>query len=60
MAAATRHRHWRAILQADPGGRVSPRFWHRLPRNSELIAELEGPAFISRIVTQRRLDRRYS
>ena len=27
---------------------------------SDLIAEPEGPAFISNTVTQRRLDRRYS
>jgi hypothetical protein len=82
------------ILQADPGGRVTPRFWHRLIRFrrfrssllalasldlacrvlcpdvsatlttaafdrsssrwlgiSDLIAEPEGPSFISRTVT---------
>jgi len=27
---------------------------------SDLIAELEGPSFISRTVTHRRVDRRYS
>src|SRR5580658_9232953 len=91
------------ISRADPGGRVIPRFWHRLIRFrrfrssslalasldracrdhcpdfsatfttiafddsslrwlgiSDLIAEPEGPTFISHTVTQRRVDRRYS
>jgi hypothetical protein len=91
------------IHRADPGGRVTPRFRHRLIRFrrfrssllalasldlacrdhcpdvsatfttiafddsslrwlgiSDLIAEPEGPTFISRTVTHRRVDRRYS
>jgi hypothetical protein len=39
------------------------RFWRRqlaVAREQHLTAVLEGPSFISRTVTQRRLDRRYS
>jgi|SRR5262245_45791132 len=51
-------RRYQDILRADPGGWVSPRFrWFGI---SDLIAEPEGPSFISSTVAQHRVDRRYS
>jgi hypothetical protein len=62
----------RSPLSTLPVGIFVPTFPQRSPlsllttaacgglRSAHLIADLEGPSFISRTVTHRRLDRRYS